>query len=96
MQKYTFSIKHKKGTVNKVADALSVRNLMVQSIELESVGISAMKDMYAEDDDFKEIYQTCQEMGDKYYTNFAEYLIQEGFLFKGGKLCVPRGSCREE
>ena len=56
MQAYTFSIKHKKGIVNKVADALSRRNLMIQNIELESVGILVMKDMYAKDEDFKEIY----------------------------------------
>ena len=68
---------------------------MVQSIELESVGISIMKDMYATDEDFKEIYKVCQEMGDKYHTDFAEYLVQNVLLFKGGQLCVPRGSCRE-
>ena len=68
---------------------------MVQNVKLESVGISVMKDMYDKDEDFKEIYQTCQEMGDKYHTKFAEYLIQEGLSFEGGKLYVPRGSCRE-
>ena len=68
---------------------------MIQNIELESVGILVMKNMYARDEDFKEIYQTCQEMGDKYHTEFVKYLIQEGLFFKGGQLCVPRGSCRE-
>ena len=57
---------------------------MVQNIELESVGISVMKEMYATDEDFKEIYKICQEMGDKYHTNFVVYLIQDGLLFKGG------------
>ena len=55
MQAYTFSIKHKKGIVSKVADAFSRRNLMIQNIELESVGISVMKDMYAKDEYFEEI-----------------------------------------
>ena len=55
MQAYAFSIKHKKETVNKVENAFSKRHLMVQNIELESVGISVMKDMYAKDEDFKEI-----------------------------------------
>ena len=95
MQSYTFSIKHKKGVINKVVDALSRRNLMIQSIDLESVGIDAMKDMYPQDEDFKEIYKVCQDMGDRYHSDFADYLIQEGLLFKGGKLCVPRGSYRE-
>ena len=95
MQAYTFSIKHKKGTVNKVVDTLRRRNLMVQRVELESVRISVMKEMYPNDEDFKEIYMTCQEMGDKCHTNFFEYLIQEGLLFKSGKLCVPRKFYRE-
>ena len=38
-----------KRVVNKVVDALSRRNLMVQSIELESVGISVMKEMCPND-----------------------------------------------
>ena len=95
MQSYTFSIKHKKGVINKVANALSRRNLLIKNIELESVGITLMKNMYAHDDDFKEIYQVCLDMGDRYHTEFSNYLIHEGLLFKGGQLCVPKGSCRE-
>ena len=40
--------------------------------------------MYAHDDDFKDIYQVFLDMGDKYHTEFSNYLIQEGLLFKGG------------
>ena len=56
MLSYTFSIKQKKGVFNKVVDALSRRTLLIQNIDLESVGITLMKDMYAHDDGFKEIY----------------------------------------
>jgi len=75
MQAYTFSIKHKKGIVNKVADALSRRNLMIQTIDLESVGINSMKDMYPHDDDFKEIYNVFLEMSDRYHIDYADFLI---------------------
>ena len=75
MQSYTFSIKHKKGVINKVANALSRRNLLIQNIELESVTITLMKNMYAHDDDFKEIYQVCLDMGDRYHTEFSNDLI---------------------
>ena len=95
IQAYTFSIKHKKGITNKVADALSRRNLLVQSIELETVGIEGMKDLYSQDEDFKEIYKVCQSMEGRYHTEFSNFLIQDGLLFKGGQLCVPRGSYRE-
>ncbi|XP_059067545.1 uncharacterized protein LOC131858349 [Cryptomeria japonica] len=57
LQAYTFSIKHKKGVTNKVADALSRRTLAIQSMQLESAGLEAMASMYATDEDFKEIYQ---------------------------------------
>ena len=52
LQAYTFNIKHKKGISNKVADAVSRRNLTVSQIHLESVGIEALKDMYVVDPNF--------------------------------------------
>ena len=95
IQAYTFTIKHKKGVTNKVADALSRRNLLVQSIELESVGIEAMKDLYKHDEDFQEIYKVCQTKEGRYNSDFSDFLIQDGLLFKGVQLCIPRGSYRE-
>ena len=65
LQAYTFTIKHKKGETNKVVDALSKRNLTIQEIQLESIGIHAMKDMYEQDEDFKEAYQVCKSMGER-------------------------------
>ncbi|XP_057849726.2 uncharacterized protein LOC131060503 [Cryptomeria japonica] len=83
LQAYTFSIKHKKGVTNKVADALSRRTLAIQSMQLESAGLEAMASMYATDEDFKEIYQVCLDMTARYHTDFSDYLIQNGLLFKG-------------
>ena len=40
----TFTIKHKKGTSNKVVDALSRRVLAIQEVQLQSVGLEALKD----------------------------------------------------
>ena len=34
-------------------------------------------------------------MGERYHTEFGEYIIQEGLLFKGSQLCVPKGSIRD-
>lgn len=55
LQAYTFSIKHKKGVANKVANALSRRVLTIFEIQLESIGIDAMKDMYVADEHFEDI-----------------------------------------
>ena len=62
---------------------------------MESIGIHAMKDMYEQDEDFKEAYQVFKSMGEWYHTKFGEYILQEGLLFKGSQLCVPKGSIRE-
>lgn len=95
IQAYTFSMKHKKGVANKVANALSKRNLVVQTIQLESTGIHAIKDQYVEDENFKEPYQSCKAMTGRYNTDFCDFLIQDGFFFKGSLLRIPRGSVRE-
>ena len=63
LQAYTFTIKHKKGETNKVVDALSRRNLTIQEVQLERIGIYAMKDMYEQDEHFKEAYQVYKSMG---------------------------------
>lgn len=67
----------------------------MKEIQLESIGINSMKDMYQGDEDFKELYQVCQEMGDKYHKEFLDFILQEGLLFKGSQLCIPKGSMRE-
>ena len=61
LQAYTFNIKHKKGVLNKVADALSRRALTLQEIQLKSMGIDHFKDLYAYDEDFSNIHKVCIE-----------------------------------
>ncbi|XP_057818140.2 uncharacterized protein LOC131031119 [Cryptomeria japonica] len=57
LQAYKFTIKHKKGVSNKVVDALSRRVLIVKEIQLECVGLEALKGLYKDDKDFHEIYE---------------------------------------
>ena len=95
IQAYTFSIKHKKGTTNKVVDALSRRNSIVKEIQVSSIGIEAMKNMHVANEDFKEAYEVCQTMNERYHTDFSEFRLQDGLLFKDNQLCVPKGSVRE-
>jgi hypothetical protein len=56
MKNFTFIIKHIVGTTNKVADALSMRSLIVQEFQVETLGFQHLKEMYKEDADFKEAY----------------------------------------
>ena len=51
-----------------------------------------MKEEYPNCPDFSEIFQTLQQGPSSLHN---DYIIQDGFLFKGGKLCIPRTSLRE-
>ena len=56
LHSFTFVIKHTSGKLNKVADALSRVNLIMQELQVGVVGFEEMVDMYKEDVEFKEIY----------------------------------------
>lgn len=47
----------------------------MKEIQLESIRITSMKDMYRGDEDFKEAYQVCKEMGDKYHKEFSDFIL---------------------
>ena len=94
-QAFTFTIKQKKGQMNKVVDALSRRVLTVQEIQLHSIGVESFQNLYENDEDFAEAYKVCMDFENHFHSRFSEYTLQNGLLFKGNQLCVPRGSMRE-
>ena len=95
MQNFTFVIKHIAGTANKVADALSRRSLIVQEFQVETLGFEHLKEMYRQYLYFKEAYEACKNplLGD--ISPWTKYLMQDGLLFKGSQLCIPRCSVRD-
>ncbi|CAA7038931.1 unnamed protein product [Microthlaspi erraticum] len=48
-----------------------------------------IKDLYASDSDFAEIYKSCSKFA------FGRYFRQDGFLFYENRLCVPNCSLRD-
>jgi hypothetical protein len=46
-------------------------------------GFGHLKDMYCDDTDFKEAYEACANPVLRYRSQWTEYMIQEGLLFKG-------------
>ena len=53
------------------------------------LGFEYVKDMYADDADFSDVYKACDK------TAFGKFYKYGGYLFKESKLCVPSCSMRE-
>lgn len=93
MQEYSFVIKHKAGSENKVADALSRVVYVLCSMAIQVVGFDLLKRDYPSCKDFSSIHAQLlagQQGG------YGEFSLHDGFLFKGTRACLPSTSIREE
>ncbi|KAJ9563965.1 hypothetical protein OSB04_009125 [Centaurea solstitialis] len=89
LRSFIFVSKYKTGSSNIVADALSKRYAMLNVLGERVLGFSFIKELYLDDPDFSKVFQDCKERA------CGSYFIQDGFLFKNNKLCIPKGSIRE-
>ena len=69
-----------------MADALSRRMMMLSTMRVEVVGLEKLKETYADCPDFGLIYIALQAYPSR---DHHDYVLQEGHLFHGGKLCIP-------
>ena len=88
-------MKHRSGKSNRVADALSRRQLLLTEMQIEVVGFKELKNLYLEDPDFGEAWKACTEPVTLDRTKWLDFIIQDGMLFKGSQLCIPRSSMSE-
>jgi hypothetical protein len=95
MQNFTFVTKHISGTANKVVDALSRKCFLMQEFRVKTLGFDNLKEMYKDDPDFKEVYEAYENPILRDRTQWIEYMIQDGLLFRGNQLCIPKCSMRE-
>jgi hypothetical protein len=95
MQSFTFVIKHISGTANNVADALSRKCFLLQEFRVKTLGFDDLRNMYRDDPYFKEVYEVTESPILRDRSQWDEYMIQEGLLFKGNQLCIPKCSMRE-
>ncbi|KAI3740084.1 hypothetical protein L2E82_30502 [Cichorium intybus] len=89
LQSFHFSAKYKDGKSNVVADALSRRYTLLATLDVRFLGFETLKDYYETDVDFRDVFGKCA--GGPH----GEYMVQNGFLFKGNRLCVPKHAIRE-
>ncbi|XP_021759482.1 uncharacterized protein LOC110724372 [Chenopodium quinoa] len=89
LQSFNFATKYKKGKTNIVADALSRRHNILGIMETKILGFEVMNESYKDDLELKEIMESCKN------GVHGSFVIVDGFLFKGNKLCVPKGAIRE-
>jgi hypothetical protein len=89
IETFPYVIHYKQGKENIVADALSRRYVLLTSMSAKLLGFEYVKDMYADDADFSNVYKACDK------TAFGKFYKHDGYLFKESKLCVPSCSMRE-
>eukprot|EP00253_Pinus_taeda_P029086 PITA_29086 len=95
LHSFTFVIKHKSGKSNKVENALRRVNFLLQEFKVGVVGFEEMIEMYKDDEDFIDIYTTVHNPVSHNRSQWMDYLIQGGLLFKSNKLCIPKCSMRK-
>nr|GEX17147.1 hypothetical protein [Tanacetum cinerariifolium] len=89
LQDFSFVIRHKAGSANSVADALSRHPALLSSTSFQVSGFALFTHLYQDDPDFKELWNKCHG------SIFHDFVRRGGFLFKGRHLCVPVSSSRE-
>ncbi|GKB96620.1 putative mitochondrial protein [Tanacetum coccineum] len=87
LQLFPFTLKHKPGHQNQVADTLSRRATLLVTLTHEVTGFEVFRDLYAIDEDFGNTWSKLR---------FDDYSMHDGYLFKGNRLCIPRCSLREK
>ena len=95
LQSFNFILKHISGQANKVVDALSRKALLLQESTVQVLGFEHLQDLYQIDTDFKEAYEACQNPLVRDNSPWLDYNLQEKLMFKGGQLCIPDCSMRE-
>ncbi|XP_071678658.1 uncharacterized protein [Lolium perenne] len=89
IESFPYVIKHKKGKDNIIADALSRRYTMLSQLDFKIFGLETIKEQYLHDADFKDVLLNCNDG-----RTWNKFVLNDGFVFRANKLCIPDGSVR--
>nr|GEV00025.1 putative reverse transcriptase domain-containing protein [Tanacetum cinerariifolium] len=88
LEQFTFVIKHKAGVSNRVADALSHRHGLLTKMRAHVPGFDSFLELYVDDPFFFKVLVRIQQ-GES-----TDFVLEDGFLFRGVQLCIPDCSLR--
>ena len=77
IQRFHFVIKHKAGSTNMVADALSRKTNLHTILKSQVVAFDSLPTLYKDDPDFGKIWSLCVE-----HVNCNDFHLTNEFLFK--------------
>ena len=81
-------VKHKLGVTNRVANALRRQKNLLTQMSIEVPDFESFVELFESDPYFSTILAKVQA-GEK-----TDFLLHDGFLFKGNHLCIPYYSLR--
>ena len=78
-----FVLKHINGQSNKLANALSRRNALLQESQIQVLGFDFLKELYEADSDLKEAFEkTCKNPILMDRSKWLDYFLEDGLFFK--------------
>ena len=93
LQQFNFNLRHEVGVLNRVVDGLSKRSSLLVLMHNIVEGFEAFREQYKEDSKLFHIMQNLQQGNRAAYLGFN---LQDGYLFKGLVLCIPKCSLRHK
>ena len=85
-------IHHRAVIENKVIDALGRLIVTLHRMSAHVIKFDRLKDEYSTYPDFGIIYD---EVNDGNHHKYVDFLVENGYMFKVTKLCIPRTSFRD-
>ena len=86
IETFPYVIRYKQGKENIVADALSIRYVLLSTLDAKLLGFEHIKELYHVDQDFCDEFWACEQNA------VGKFFRHEVFLFRENKLCVPNCS----
>ena len=92
LNEYSFVINHHVGIENKATNALSQLTVTLHRMSGHVIGFDRLKDEYFACLDFDIIYD---EVSNDNRHDYVDFLVENSYLFKVTKLCIPWTSFRD-